>query len=186
LTGSEPKKQRRVPPPVDRETLERAALRYLDRFDASVSRLRRVLQTHVRRAARVHETDQVAASEIIEALLGRYVASGLLSDRRYAENLVTGLRARGASQRQITHKLRVRGVAKDDADAALTSRDAHTGDAELRAASELVRKKKLGPYRKPEERQAHHRADLARLARAGFDYELARRVLGPGDDDAAF
>lgn len=185
MTGREPK--RRVPPPpISRETLEHAALRYLDRFDASVSRLRRVLQTHVRRAARVHETDDAAASEIIEELLARYVASGLLSDRRYAENLVTGLRARGASQRQIAHKLRARGVAKDDVDAALASRDALTQDAELRAAIELVRKKKLGPHRKAEERQTHHRADLARLARAGFDYELARRALGPGDDDDAF
>lgn len=184
MTATKPR--RRTPPPVDRATLERAALRYLDRFDASVSKLRRVLQTHVRRAARAHQTDEAAAHSIIEDIIARYLASGVLSDRRYAENLTTSLRARGASQRQIGHKLRVRGVGKDDIEAVLAGGDAGSADAELAAARELVRKKKLGPHRKPEERMARRRADLALLARAGFDYELARRVLGPGDDEEVF
>lgn len=184
MTSSRPKT--RTPPPVDRATLERAALRYLDRFDASVSRLRRVLQAHVRRAARVHDTDEAAASAVIEELIARYLASGLLSDRRYAENMVASLRARGASARQISHKLRARGVSQDDIALAVRSGNASAPDAELAAATELVRKKKLGPHRKPEERRARRRADLALLARAGFDYELARRVLGPSDDEESF
>jgi regulatory protein len=184
LSGST--RKRRVPSPIDRATLERAALRYLDRFDASVSRLRRVLQTHVRRAARVHETNETAAQEMIEEIIARYLASGLLSDARYAENMIASLRARGASQRQIGHKLRARGVGKDDIEASLARGGAGSREAELAAATELVRKKRLGPHRKPEERRAKRRADLALLARAGFDYELARRVLGPGDDEDGF
>ncbi|HMJ16349.1 MAG TPA: regulatory protein RecX [Polyangiaceae bacterium] len=172
--------------PITRETLEHVALRYLDRFDASVAKLRRVLEGHVRRASRVHETDATAASQMIDELLARYVASGLLSDRRFAENLVVGLRARGASQRRITHKLRERGIGQQDTEQALQSSGADSQDAEFRAAVEFVRKKKLGPHRDPEQRAARRKADLAALARAGFSYELARRVLGPSPDEDAF
>ncbi|MFD0938320.1 regulatory protein RecX, partial [Methylobacterium trifolii] len=51
-------------------------------------------------------------------------------------------------------------------------------------------RRRLGPWRRPEIRALHRERDLAALARAGFPYGLARRILDetePGSsDDAGF
>jgi regulatory protein len=159
---------------VDRSWLEQRALAYLNRFDASVARLRSVLTRAVRRYERDPDARVARAAEV-EALLQRYVASGVLNDERHAAVLARSQRARGASARKIAEKLRLRGVGADAARAALVA-VAHEA-TELDAARAFVRRKRLGPHRSPEVRAEFARKDLAALARAGFDFETARRAL---------
>ena len=180
-------KQKKPPPLPTRETLDRAALRYLERFDSSAANLRRVLAGHVRRAARAHsELDVPAAERLVDELIERYLASGLLDDARYAESLARGLRGRGASRRGIQHKLRARGVDAEAIDEAIASAGRDSDDAELDAARAFVRRRRLGPHRPEPERAERYQRDLAALARAGFSFEVARRALaipeGAADD----
>ena len=176
--------RRRRPKQTERlsaELLEKKALSYLERFDTSAARLRQVLLRHVRRLAALPESelDETRAIAVIDELIGRYLASGVLDDARFATTLARGLRARGASQRAIEHKLRARGVDQSVASAAVASVAAEgTGDAELEAARALVRRRRLGPYRPAGEQQAKRRRDLGALARAGFSLDVAVRALG--------
>ena len=48
---------------------------------------------------------------------------------------------------------------------------------EDQAARAYAKRRRLGPYRRPDLRAAHRDRDLAALARAGFAYGLARRVI---------
>lgn len=63
----------------------------------------------------------------------------------------------------------------------LAERDAlPVGEAdavEEQAAQAYAKRRRLGPYRRPDQRAAHRDRDLAALARAGFAYGLARRVV---------
>lgn len=167
--------------------MERAALRYLERFDATADKLRRVLSGVVRRAERKGPVDGRAAERMIEELVTRYVESGLIDERRYAETLASSLRRRGASERAIRHKLIARGVPDDVAREALAGADRDAGDAELEAARAFVRRRRLGEHRPPEERAARRARDLAAVARAGFGFDVARRALGElsADTDAS-
>jgi len=45
------------------------------------------------------------------------------------------------------------------------------------AALALIRRRRLGPYRDSATRADFRAKDLAALARAGFSYDLARRVI---------
>ncbi len=161
------------------ELLERKALAYLDRFDASVSRLRRILTVFVEKRARQERVDPGPSRQLIEPLLARYQASGLLSDERFARGLVRSLWERGASRKAIVGRLRSRGV-----DGQLVERiwaelvQQGTKDAELQAAVALVRRRRLGCHRPVEQRQAMRHRDLGVLARAGFDRDTAQRALG--------
>lgn len=175
----------RLPAPVTAESLDRAALRYLNRFDASTDKLRRVLQAHVERAALVHATDLTRAMRLVEDLLSRYQGSGLLDDARYATALAEGLRRRGASHQAIVYKLRARGIAADVIARALGEAERDRSDAELEAARAFVRRRKLGPYRAPDAREAHYHKDLGALGRAGFSFDLAKRALVSSEDDEA-
>ena len=67
---------RRPPKSVTKEGLREGALSYLDRFDATVGKLRDVLSRQVQRAALHHETSIEQAHHWIEEILVRFQASG--------------------------------------------------------------------------------------------------------------
>jgi len=173
------KKPSAPPGPVDRAALSKVALGYLNRRDASQSKL----QAHLERwVARSYSSEQVlAARPLIQELLERYQASGLVDDARLAENAVKSLRARGKSARAISYKLSTQGLGAVSIDAALSADRRENGESELSAAKALVRKRKLGVFRPEAERAEKQRKDMAVLARAGFDFDTCRRALGSGD-----
>jgi regulatory protein len=176
-----PKEKR--PPNVSRVGLEGAALRYLERFDCSVSRLREVLSERIAKAARAGVEGASAAPAIVEELLERYQSSGLINDERFAENFAARQRDRGASRRVIEQKLRQRGIPTEVVQALLPRNE--SAAIELEAAHAFARRRRLGPHRKPEVRDEYRRKDLMALARAGFDFDIAKRVVGssPSDDE---
>jgi regulatory protein len=48
----------------------------------------------------------------------------------------------------------------------------------------LARRRRLGPYRLTEARKDHRLRDLATMARAGFAYDVARKVVDAASPDA--
>ncbi|MHA1114431.1 MAG: regulatory protein RecX, partial [Alphaproteobacteria bacterium] len=57
--------------------------------------------------------------------------------------------------------------------------------ADLAAAIAYARRRRLGPWRVAAARAERRERDLAALARAGFNYDLARRVVDAPDTAAA-
>ncbi len=169
---------------LDRESIEAKALAYLDKFDASTARLRRILSDFVRKRARELEVDPAAYLRMVEDTLTRYQQTGLVDDRRYSMSLARNLLARGSSRQAIRSKLHARGVQKQTIELVLQELTEQEG-SELTAARALVRKRRLGHYRPATERRDHFRRDLGVLARAGFDFETARAALSlEGIDEA--
>jgi len=155
--------------PVDRRSLEAAALRYLSQRGASRAQLARALKRRVERDARRREVDpDPAAEEWIEEVLGKMEGWGYLDDAKYARDKAKAMRRRGASRRKIEAKLAEKGIARDLADDAL---EGEARGAEREAAEALVRRRRFG--RDPERWQK----ELAALARAGFSYDVAKTVL---------
>ncbi|QQP88639.1 RecX family transcriptional regulator [Skermanella sp. TT6] len=175
---------RRQQKPVTAQYLENAALYYLQRFASSSANLRRVLMGKVERSARAHGTDRAEGAALVEALIERYQRSGLLDDKAYAEAKAASLHRRGTSTRAIREKLSLKGVGGDEIAAALESVDEETpGDTELAAAVALARRRRLGPFRRTG-REEHREKDMAALGRAGFGYQIARKVVDAEDPEA--
>lgn len=176
---------RKPPRRVTAQYLENAALHYLQRFASSSASLRRVLMRKVERSAQAHGTDPAEGARWVEDLIARYLRSGLLNDTAYAEMRAASLHRRGASTRAIREKLSAKGIGRDEADRALESLDEEVeGDLNLTAALALARRRRLGPYRLPEKRAEFRDKDLAALGRAGFAYDIARRVVDAEDPDS--
>jgi regulatory protein len=175
---------RKPPKRVTPQYLENAALHYLERFASSTANLRRVLMRKVDLSAKAHGTDREEGARWVDELLARYVRSGLLNDETYARMRTESLHRRGASTRLIAQKLAGKGIGRDEADKALDSLREDVGpDLDLTAALALAKRRRLGPYRRPEQREAHREKDMAALGRAGFGYEIARRVVDAEDPD---
>jgi regulatory protein len=109
---------------------------------------------------------------LIEEVLETARRLMLVDDVRYTENKVATLRRKGASSRMIAAKLAAKGVSKLLVQETLK---AHELDDEM-AAFAFAKRKKLGPWR-PAGKEGDVTKELASMARAGFSYELAQKVL---------
>jgi regulatory protein len=188
----QPHKKKRTPRKISARYLENAALYYLQRYATSVDNLRQVLTRKVNRSCAHHDVPPDEFYPQIESLLERYVASGLLNDKVYAEGRVGSLRRQGRSKQGILSKLQSKGLARNDIEEALERIDTETRDdqgmeAEFAAALKLARKKKIGTFNvKPETdpllRRKEQQRELAMLARNGFSYDIAKRALNFDED----
>jgi regulatory protein len=181
LRYAEPMSKTPLPKPITEETLENAALHYLERFSASAESLRRVLMRRVWRVAAALGEEPERGAALVDALIARYLLSGLLDDRRYAEAKSRSLLRRGAPLSSIRQSLGQKGVEGGVVQAVLDELDEECQDqgidADLSAALAYARRRRLGPYRPPEKRPSHRDRDLASMGRAGFSWDLARRVI---------
>lgn len=186
LRYAEPMSKPRPPKRISKASLENAALFYLERFSASTESLRRVLMRRVERAARAFGDDPAEGAALVDDLLRRYQASGLLDDQRYAEGKSRSLLRRGSSPRAIRQDLARRGVDSALIDVALAGLAEDLADDALSldhaAAEAYVRRRRLGPYRPAQLRAQYRDRDLAALGRVGFSWDIARAVLGGGGD----
>ncbi len=178
---------------MDLASLQKTAFRHLQRYAATSEQLRRVLDRSLQRA--MHRTEdpdarpdpeQVRAD--IAVVVARMAELGMVDDRKLAFSLARELMRAGSSVPLVRMKLRSKGVPGDLLDEAIlaaqeTSRDAGI-DPDLAAAAAYARRRRLGPFRRsPEERAERRQKDLAALARRGFGYGVATRVIDV--DDAA-
>jgi len=169
-----PKPPRKITP----QRLANIALNHLDRYASSAENLRRVLERRVFKAARFHEDMDVSeAKGWIDALIKRYVESGLLNDFTYAETRARSLMERGSSTRLIRMKLMEKGLDETCIDAALKALRVDAPDPELFAAIKLARRRRFGPWCDPAKRLELHDKHLAALARSGFSYDMATRIV---------
>ncbi|WP_336486446.1 RecX family transcriptional regulator [Methylobacterium nigriterrae] len=178
--------QARPAPPVTAAYLERAALHYLERYSASTEMLRRTLRRRVEKRARARGEAAEAFWPLVEETVARAVRSGLVDDDRFAAARLATLRRRGSSARGASAKLAAKGVSREAIAAAMEAEReaAPEGEAdglEEAAARAYARRRRLGPWRRPDIRAAHRDRDLAALARAGFPYDLARRTVDAED-----
>lgn len=191
VAGSGPESREAAAPPpkpISPTWLERAALHYLECYSASTEMLRRTLARRVEKRARLRGEDPAAFAEMIAATVARAVSAGFVDDARFTDTRLATLRRRGTSSRGASAKLAAKGVPRDVVEAAMRAeRDAlPDGEAEAiedRAARAYAKRRRLGPYRRPDLRAAHRDRDLAALARAGFSYDLARRVVDGDIED---
>jgi len=166
------KKPRKVSP----RYLENAALHYLKRYAATVSQLKRVLLRKVDRSLRFHGGDRTEALGWINELADKLIRNGLINDQAYAGQKAQSLRASGRSARVIAQKLRMKGVAPEIVTQKLAEATAEV--SEDTAARIWARKKRLGPFRRDaQSRQENRQRDLAALARAGFSFSTAKKII---------
>ncbi|HEY6725042.1 MAG TPA: regulatory protein RecX [Polyangiaceae bacterium] len=163
--------------------LDEAALKYLERFDASIAKLRTLLLRKGRTLA-PEGTSRDELEAAVTELVARYQRSGIVDDARFAEASIRSLRQRGLGERAIVHRLSAKGVEAGTAREALGRVDADQAEPELEAALRFVRRRKLGPHRTTAVTAKERRKDLQALARAGFSYEVAQRALGAEALDA--
>lgn len=160
------------------------ALDYLNRFAATKRRLRIVLTRRVQASIACHGDDPEPLRRAIDETILWLEEKGYLSDRQFAEARSRALAGRGQSRRRIMANLAAKGVEPDLAKSVIDDLSEEDEGIELASARKYAKKRRLGRYRTDAKSRAAYRSrDLAAMARAGFNQDLARIALDEGDDN---
>jgi regulatory protein len=172
--------------PITAQYLQNTATFYLERYPSTAEGLRRVLLRRVAKAKMVDTPIIDNVAQTIEAIVAKFVAAGMIDDQAFAQTKARALHRRGTSSRLTRQRLKLAGVDGATLDKAMAGLDqeldTNPQQREWQAAVALARRRRLGPFR-DRERKEHRDRDLATMARAGFDYGLARKVIDAADRD---
>ena len=111
-------------------------------------------------------------SGAVEATLDRLADSGLVDDRRYAERAVEVSAARPVGVYAVRRKLRAKGIAEADAEAALGALD----DEQQAQAAQAAARSLLRRYAQLPAREGRAKLSQA-LARRGFSWDAVRAAV---------
>jgi regulatory protein len=101
-----------------------------------------------------------------------------LDDVAYAAVSTRSAVRGGKSRRMIAQRLSSKGITTEIAQTALENTD------DLFAAVVLARKRAFGPFRRAELDEKRKGKELSAFARAGFSFDIGKRVLGMAFEDA--
>lgn len=164
--------RRRSLPPLDRESLDRLALRYVERFATTRARLAAYLDRKIR------ERGWEGLAADTAALAERMAALGYIDDRAFAAARARSMARRGLGARRVAQAFHAAGIAAEDAEAVAPEIDGQAVDAALA----LARRKRIGPFAaEPAPRELREK-QLAQMVRGGHSFALARRIveMAPG------
>jgi regulatory protein len=169
--------KQRVPKRNTKRSLKNVALYYLQRYASSSANLKSVLMRRVHRSCAHHGSSVDVGESLVDGVINRLQELGLLNDAAFAEAQAISMHRRGNSRRAIKMKLFQKGLGGGDIDAALSSLEEEFEDFEFIAAAALARRRRLGPYRDDQVRKELYKKDLATISRAGFSYDIAKKVI---------
>lgn len=169
----------RPPKKMTQRRLRNITAAYLERYTTTRAHLRRLLIRRLDRALEHHEGDRDEGIAWIDHVLDEHVRLGTINDRRWAESRLGNLARRGMSAGRMRAHLRAKGV-----DGVLIDEliEALAPDPRT-AAAHYARRRRIGPFRPPH-KEPDPQKELAKLARAGFGYGVAREVLEMDADEA--
>lgn len=180
------KQAKKAPKKITETYLNNAGLYYLQRYAASSARFRTVMGRKIDQSCRHYpEQNKEECLRALDKLVGKFQDLGYLNDHSYARMKVSSLCARGLSRRMILMKLQHAGIPEDQIAAALddyiAENDTTAQETEFAAALKLARKKRVGPY--AGDKTYDRNKALAAFARAGFSFEVVRKILDLSSED---
>lgn len=168
------KKHKKAPKPLSEKYLYNSALYYLQRHPTSEAHFLSVMTRKITRAARAQGLEDTGdwKNILADKVLPQMRAAGLLNDELYGQALTRSLQSKGMARNAISQRLKMKGITADTELLAVQD--------DMEAAMIHARRKRLGPFARVAEDDDAKRKSLASLARAGFSYETAMKVIKQG------
>ena len=174
-------RKKKQPRKITPDYLRNSGLFYLQRYAASTHHFRTVMQRKINRSIVCHPSlDKEECFKWLEDVINDFQEYGYLNDEAYLKAMLQSLRtSKGLSTKMILMKLQQKGFKETEIKDALTHLPSESDDnreAEWQAALTFAKRKKLGPYHPTPARKTLEQ-QLAAFARAGFPYEIGKKIL---------
>ncbi len=150
--------------------LQNIALYYLERYDTSSAHLKSVLKRRILKARTMGADIDENADNWIDEIVQSCIDNGYVKDKDFAQRVVERLTLAGHSRKYIYQSLYQKGISEN-----LISEVCQISDEdEYENALKFAKKKKV---------YQDYQKGLAQMARAGYSYEIARKVLAFFQED---
>ena len=156
---------------MDEKKLLKYAVDYLSKYDSSKNNLVNVLKRKILRL-NVTNFEKKKLIDIIESIILKLEKNKFIDDDRYSSTKILSLSSSGKSKNFIFNYLIKKGVNKSRIQNNLNSMNQNNNDWEIESAKIFVKKKKLL------EKNESYEKKLAKMARAGFSYDICKKILG--------
>ena len=158
--------------------LQRAAYRYLERYATTEANLIFILTRKAERILLEQEDRDDKLSEAthwIKGIVEKCVKNGLVDDKLYAKARLNAFLNAGNSLPIMRNKLRAKGVPAHIINQVIEELMSNSPQVNLKSCIKYARKRRFGPYTDKKEQAA--------MARAGFSYDEAMRILKASRDE---
>ncbi len=122
-------------------------------------------------------------SEIIDNIVANLEKSHFLNDSLYSDSKAKMLFRRGYSLNKIGHSLRSKGIEQKNIEISLEKIKNEKTDPDFVSAMKICKKRRIGPVRPQGNRELFFKKDIGILARAGFSYEISKKILSMSEKE---
>ena len=154
-------------------TLKKLALSYISKYDSTRKNLEMILKKKIFRMREASKKEKFLFYSSIKKILDEFESKKIINDENFAEIKIKNLTSNGKSKYFIENLLLKKGVEKKLIKELIKKFDEINPDWEIESALLFAKKKKLGKSDLLEKKKK----DLAKMARAGFNYEISIKVL---------
>ena len=156
---------------MDEKRLLKYAVDYLSKYDSSKKNLIKVLKRKIFRL-KITNFEKSKLINIIDKVIINLEKNKFIDDNRYSSAKIISLSNAGKSKNFIFNYLITKGIDKLQIQNSLNFMHQDNNNWELESAKIFVRKKKLL------EKNESYEKNLAKMARAGFSYDICKKILG--------
>ena len=155
---------------MDEKKLLKYAVDYLSKYDSSKNNLVNVIKRKILRL-NVTNFEKKKLIDIIESIILKLEKNKFIDDDRYSSTKILSLSNSGKSKNFIFNYLIQKGVNKSQIQNNLNLVQQDNDNWELNSAKIFAKKKKLL------EQDQSYEKNLAKMARAGFSYDICKKIL---------
>ena len=156
---------------MDEKKLLKYAVDYLSKYDSSKINLVNILKRKILRL-KTTNYEKRKLINIIESIIIKLEKNKFIDDDRYSSTKILSLSNSGKSKNFIFNYLIKKGVNKSQIQNNLNLMKQDNDNWELNSAKIFAKKKKML------EKNQSYEKNLAKMARAGFSYDICKKILG--------
>ena len=151
--------------------LKKYAISYLSKYNTSKKNLDRILHNKVRRM-NLEKKDKFILYSSIASIIADLEINKLIDDKNFAQSKIDSLSFQGKSKIFVKSYLLHKGIEKNIIEKIFENFEVKNPNWEINSAKIFARKKRLG-----KKYSSNIKNDLAKMTRAGFDYQTSLKVL---------
>ena len=175
-------KNKKKPLEVTVEEMRKFSLSYLEKYAPSKQQLKTyLLKKYLNKTALNIKKQDITG--LIDVVLADLEKTKFISDKFYSEAKAKNLIQRGSSINKIRNYLFSKGINDKYIKETILKINENNEDQDFFSAIKICKKKRIGPSRTEDNRTLFYKKDIGILARAGFDFEVSRKVMDLEKDD---
>ena len=156
--------------------LKDLAYSYLEKYNPSKQQLKVfLLKKYLTKIKGTKSKKEVTS--IIEEIVSNLEKNKFLNDELYSDSKSRSLLRRGYSLNKINQSLRMKGIDQKFIKQSIEKIKNKEIEPDFVSALKLCKRRRIGAIRPNANRELFYKKDMGVLARAGFDYDLSKRVL---------